>query len=332
MEPDRAAAADYRAAEERQIALALAEEIKAGRPDVILIGRESFLASVVPFAVRHGIPSVLRVAGSQLRSVAAGDFGSEARREFQALLAAVDIVEAQARHVDADLAALGRSDVRFIPNAVDLEAFSPRPKSPGLLRELGIPAGAPVVLHASNLKRVKRPLDVVDSAAKALREIPEAVYVIAGDGPFRNEMERYCRESGIRERFRFAGWVDYERMPDFMNLADAVLMPSQSEQQAAVYLEAQACGRVLVASDVPGARQVVEDRSTGILFRTGDSADCAEKTLLALADSHLARDIGARARKAVRRHELREIAKAQVALLCEAAAGSRRAPLAAPAV
>jgi glycosyltransferase involved in cell wall biosynthesis len=49
-------------------------------------------------------------------------------------------------------------------------------------------------------------------------------------------------------------------------------MPSDSETQALVYLEAQACARVLLASDVPGAREVMTDGETGLLFRKEDTA------------------------------------------------------------
>ena len=69
-----------------------------------------------------------------------------------------------------------------------------------------------------------------------------------------------------RPRVRFAGWIDYARMPDYINLGDIVVMPSESEGLARVYLEAQACARVLVASDIPPAREVVTEGETGLLF------------------------------------------------------------------
>ena len=50
-------------------------------------------------------------------------------------------------------------------------------------------------------------------------------------------MEDACRRMGIVERVRFVGWIDYDRMPDYLNLADIVVMPSEAETQARVYLE-----------------------------------------------------------------------------------------------
>jgi teichuronic acid biosynthesis glycosyltransferase TuaC len=74
------------------------------------------------------------------------------------------------------------------------------------------------------------------------------VYVIVGEGLCRQSMEDFCVERRLVERFRFIGWVDYARLPRYMNLADLVIMPSESDGLARVYLEAQACARLLVAA------------------------------------------------------------------------------------
>jgi glycosyltransferase involved in cell wall biosynthesis len=58
-------------------------------------------------------------------------------------------------------------------------------------------------------------------------------------------------------------------VPDYINLADVVVMPSEREGQSLVYLEAQACGKLIVASDIPAAREVITDGETGLLFERG---------------------------------------------------------------
>jgi len=150
----------------------------------------------------------------------------------------------------------------------------------------------------------KRPLDIVESAERALRQNPKLLYVIVGDGPYRGLMEEACRRWRIAERFRFAGWVDYDRVPDYVNLADIVVMPSEAESQARVYLEAQACARLLIASDIPGAREVIEDGETGLLFGKGDIDDLTAKTLLAASDPELRAKMGWRAHERVRVHSV----------------------------
>jgi len=139
---------------------------------------------------------------------------------------------------------------------------------------------------------------------QALQRNPKLVYVIVGDGPPRKAMEDACREKRLMERFRFTGWVDYARMPAYINLADVMLMPSEAEGLARIYLETQACGRVLVASDIPAAREVVTDGETGLLFRVGDADDLAKKTLSAAGDLELRVRIGRNALERVKAHAL----------------------------
>jgi glycosyltransferase involved in cell wall biosynthesis len=73
---------------------------------------------------------------------------------------------------------------------------------------------------------------------------------------------------------------------------------------AFAYLETQACGRVLIASDIAGAREVVENGVNGILVDSGDVSAMAEATLRAAADADLRASIGARAREFAVAHPL----------------------------
>jgi glycosyltransferase involved in cell wall biosynthesis len=165
-------------------------------------------------------------------------------------------------------------------------------------------------MHVSNLKPQKRGLDIVESAAIAVREDPRLVYVVVGDGMDRAAMELACRRHGIADHFRFVGWVPYERVPAYLNLADIVVMPSEAEAQARVYLETQACGRLLAASDIAAARHVITDGHTGLLFRRGDIAHLTKTTLRAAADAGLRARLGDNGRERVVAHSLDEVALA----------------------
>jgi glycosyltransferase involved in cell wall biosynthesis len=110
-------------------------------------------------------------------------------------------------------------------------------------------------------------------------------------------------------------WVDYARVPDYIRLADIVLLPSDEEHQARVSLEAQACARLLLASDIPGVREVVEDGETGLLFRPGDIAELTAQTLRAAADPQLRADVGRKAAERVVTHSLDDALDAYLAAL-----------------
>jgi glycosyltransferase involved in cell wall biosynthesis len=131
-----------------------------------------------------------------------------------------------------------------------------------------------------------------------------------GHGPALAAMQAACAALGIAGRFRFVGWVEHDRVADYLNLADVVVMPAEDETQARVYLETQACGRVLLASDIAAAREVIRDGETGVLFRKGEPADLAAR-LLHLADRPALRaDIGGQARARIAAHALPAIVAA----------------------
>jgi glycosyltransferase involved in cell wall biosynthesis len=308
----------YRAAEDCELAWRLPALLRAVRPDVALIGRESLAWSVPDIARVHGVPTVLQVHGGMTLAGLLEDSASRFS-SLRAHIQRVDLVVAVAQHIATALRSLGVARVAVVENPVDVKAFAPRPASAALRRALMIPAGASVMLHASNLTRLKRPLDIVKAAAMAFQDEPRLCFVIVGDGPLRAVVQAEVARCGLQHAFRFAGWVDHTHMPDYINLADGVLMPSEQEGQSLVYLEAQACGRVLVASDIPAARELVVHGRTGLLFRLGDVADLARKILVVAADGRLRATIGGNARRTAVSHSTDRVAAAYEDVLRRAA-------------
>jgi glycosyltransferase involved in cell wall biosynthesis len=324
--PDVGERSAYRRHQQEAIRALLPALIAAEAPDVLFVGRETLVPDVADVAQAHGIPCLVRLPGSVTRGLLQGTYPDGLARELLAACRRVQRMVAPAWHLAARARALGWTEVVVIPNAVDTELFAPRPKNDGLRRQLGIAADAIVVAHLSNLKAIKRPLDVVRSAREVLPQDPRLVYLIVGDGPARRAMEEACRPAGIHGRVRFTGWVDYPRVPDYINLADLVVMPSEDEGLARVYLETQACGRVLLASDIPAAREVVVDGQTGLLFRAGDLADLTAVTRRAAADAPLRAAIGRRARQHIEAgHRLPDAVARYAALLGELARDHRPA-------
>jgi glycosyltransferase involved in cell wall biosynthesis len=288
---------EYTRAQGAALAAMVPGLVREEQPDLIVAGHEHLACHVAALARAAGVPCALVVhGGTTVQALAEpGGAAGELRRVIEDFEQA-DLVITVARHLAECLRQLGLRHVRAIPNAVDVRLFSRRPWKAAVRRRLGLgPVDVPVV-HVSNLRAVKRPLDIVESAGLALRQDPRLVYVIVGDGPNRSAMEQAARAHGIRHRFRFTGWVEHARVADYLNLADIVVMPSAHEGLALVYLESQACGRVLVASDIRAAREAIVDGATGILFRKGDVAHLAEQTLRLAADPALRRAIGLRAR------------------------------------
>lgn len=296
---DNPLAAESRRSEGEGIRRGFHAAVAQARPHVVIVGRGLFVWHVADLARAEGIPFIVMIQDSSIISGIAGAYPARVRKKLLEQFRQARCTVAVANHLAAAMQGLGLANVRVVPNAVDHRKFAPRPKDPALLAQLGIRPKQAIVLHASNMRPVKRSLDLVESAEQVLRHRGEVVYLIVGDGPHRPKMEEECKRRGIERQFRFVGWIDHDRMPDFINLADAVVLPSEREGLALVYLETQACGKLLIASDIPAAREATHDGETGLLFRRGDIADLTEKTLLALGDGLLRSAIGQRARQTI---------------------------------
>jgi glycosyltransferase involved in cell wall biosynthesis len=307
---------DFLKLEGEQIRQVVTPLIERERPDVILIG-DAHGWHVPEIAKSFNLPSVLLVRGNPTLAILRGAYPERLVERFVDQCRKVSLIVTPAAHLSQGLRQLGFGDVKTIPNAIDLNQFSPSPKDGALRRELSIEDGDTVVMLVASLVSRKRPLEVVASAEITLKHNSALTYVIVGDGPEQRTMEEACRERGIAEKFRFVGWIEYALVPRYLNLADVVVLPSESEGLARVYLEAQACARLLLASDIAPAREVVVHGETGLLFRSGDVEDLAAKTLLATGDPDLRAEIGRKARLRVRDHSLDDALGAYLAAMTQ---------------
>jgi glycosyltransferase involved in cell wall biosynthesis len=313
--PCNPASEEFRRVEGRGVVSNLVPLLETARPDVVIAGRETFAWHVPAVAHRYGVPCVLVSHGALVWGLIDGSYPRELTARLLDCLGEADCIIAVAHHLGQRLRDLGLERIEVIANAVDPAMFAPAPRDPDLMRSLGIGSERVVVAHLSNLKELKRPLDLVHSAVAARRADPRLIYLVVGDGTCRAATEAECARAGVDEHFRFTGWVPHHEVVRYINLADVVVMPSAAEALALVYLETQACGRVLIASDVAGAREVVEDEVTGLLFGVGDIDALTAATLRAAADPALRVAIGTRARAAAAARPL-DVALSEYEAVC----------------
>ncbi len=262
---------------------------------------------------------MLVIHGTTMFGIARGTVPPELAQVLLESMRGFELIVTSGRHAQTAMAELGVPGVRVIPNPVDLARFAPREPDTRMRAELAIPEGAAVVVHASKLTEQKRPMDLLGAAQRVLAEDERFVFVIAGDGRLREDVERECRARGLDASFRFPGWIAHERMPELFSVADMVAMPSAYECQALVYLEAMACARPLIASDIVAAREVVEHRVNGLLHAEGDE-DALAQSILALAkDAELVNRVTERGLETAAEHALPGIADAYEQALIELA-------------
>jgi glycosyltransferase involved in cell wall biosynthesis len=284
--------------EECQVRTLFQESVAGFDPDLVIVGRESFAPYVPELATAQGLPVVQWVRGSATSHYSYWKNTEDGRTRVLGFRRARVILTA-AEHLTENLRRFGFDTAKTIPNAIDLDRFSPGPGSPELRAELGIDRNCSMILVPGNLIPRKRPFDVLEGAAKALDEEGSLMFVVAGAGKMLAEVREACRRRGLAERFRFPGWVDYERMPDFYRSADLVIVASELEGLARAYIEAMACERVLLCSRIPASQELVRDGVNGLFFRVGDADEMAEKILMVVRDCQLRARLGKEARRSV---------------------------------
>jgi N-acetyl-alpha-D-glucosaminyl L-malate synthase BshA len=141
--------------------------------------------------------------------------------------------------------------------------------------------GAPVLMHISNFRSVKRVVDVVRIFAK-VRAAGPAKLVMVGDGPDRTEAEEEARALNVHLDVRFLGRI--ENVAPLLSAADLFLLPSETESFGLSALEALACGVPVIATNVGGLPEVVQHGVTGHLASLGAVDDMADAAIAILAD------------------------------------------------
>lgn len=306
---------EYREHEGGRIRERLPPLLARRRPDLILIGRETFADHVGELASDAQLPVIQRIAGAtaigMLQRTVPPSYSANLVAHFKRAAALVTPAEHMARRLQQ----LGVYGTTVIPNAVDTERFSPG-RVDDLRQAHTIEPGQVVVAHISGLESTKNPLEFVAAAAVVDRASPGHVYIVVGDGPLRGAMEERVLSLRLGSSFWFTGWVPYAQMHHYFNLADIVVMPCLDETQARVYLETQSCARLLIASDIPAAREVVTDGETGLLYPAGDTLALAQVMLDAISDPMRRNAIGRSARAYVRQKHPMSSAVHAYAALC----------------
>jgi glycosyltransferase involved in cell wall biosynthesis len=185
--------------------------------------------------------------------------------------------------------------VEVLHNPVDLRRFRPVDAAArrAFREALAIEWDAPVVICVARFDPVKG----VDLLIEAWREIasaiPQAVLLLAGDGPLRETLAQRIRSNGIDTSVRFLGYrSDVEAV---LPAADLCVVPSRSEGFSLAALEAMATGLPVVATRVGGLPEVVRDGETGVLVEADNPPALAKAVIRLLADPTLRAELAAAA-------------------------------------
>lgn len=187
--------------------------------------------------------------------------------------------------------------VRVIPNGVDVERFRPRPRDALLRAELGLPADAPLAGLVAEIRPEKNHARFLRVARAVHQELPEARFLIVGDGPDRPRYEQMAAEMGLAAAVHFCG--RRTDVPRLLSEMDVFLLTSDMEASPVSILEAMSAGLPVVVPSVGSIAETVEDGVSGFVVpRTAENAMVRRVTEL-LADPNKAGEMGRAGRQRV---------------------------------
>jgi glycosyltransferase involved in cell wall biosynthesis len=189
-----------------------------------------------------------------------------------------------------------------LPNGVDARRFHPRLDGLNVRGHYGLRPTDRILLFVGALDRAHyfKGIAVLLQALSRISD-PGVRLLVVGDGDLRAEYQRLAVELGLQARISFCGRVPDADLPAHYAACDLLVLPSTTMGEAfgVVLLEAMACAKPVIASNLPGVRTVVSDGQDGLLVEPGDVRDLAAKLRLLLDDAPRRKEMGARGRAKV---------------------------------
>lgn len=259
------------------------------RPDVVHV-HEPLTPSASMYATLASRAPVVATVHAYLDRSRAMEFAAPVlRRVWSRVSIGVAVSHAAATFLRR---AVPEAALEIVPNGVDVGAFAdadPRADLPPGRR----------IAWAHRLDPQKGFFVAVAAFAKVLAEVPDAVLLVAGDGRDREALRLLTPSA--RERVHMLGAVANDRLPAIHAGCDAFVAPAVAQESFGVSLvEAMAAGLPVVASDIPGYREVVTDGVEGLLVPARDPEALAAGLVRVLRDPQLAARLGAAGRERAR--------------------------------
>jgi glycosyltransferase involved in cell wall biosynthesis len=207
----------------------------------------------------------------------------------------VDCITCDAEHMAASMEKLGavRNKINIIYFGTDVEQFNPNKKDLGIRQDLKIDTNSPLVISTRSLNPVYDVETLVKSVPYVLKEIPQATFVVAGEGTQKQYLVKMSESLGIRKSIRFVGSLQSHAMARALASCDVYVSTAVSDGGiAASTAEAMASGLPVIITDVGNNRQWVKDGEQGFIIPVSDSQLLGNKIVELLKNPHLRKRFG----------------------------------------
>jgi glycosyltransferase involved in cell wall biosynthesis len=251
-----------------------------------------------------GIPLVLSLRGFDILTEPSIGYGARLDAIFDSLfrrsLTIADIVTANSNYMMDQSLSLGTKQEKcvLVPRGVDINLFCPATEKSVMDRNRG---GGPVILCVRHLVAKNGIEYLINAARIVVDEWPEAKFVFCGreEPSYRHELQKRVVALELESHVSFTGFVPHRELVNYFRICDLTVIPSVIEAAGNVILEAMACAKPVIGSNVGGIPDYISDGETGFLVESMNPRALAERILQLLNDQGLTMRMGAAGRKRV---------------------------------
>lgn len=176
-----------------------------------------------------------------------------------------------------------REKIHIVPGGVEIDQFASVPSRAECRAQLGWPLDRPIVVCVRRLVRRVGVDVLVEAAVEVRRRVPNALILIAGNGPLRDELSARIAVLGLDDTVRLLGFVADEDLPAAYRAADLSVVPTQAlEGFGLITIESLAAGTPCIVTPVGGLPDVVTSLEPRLVTRSMSAADIADAVAGAL--------------------------------------------------
>ena len=190
-----------------------------------------------------------------------------------------------------------KNKFHLIYNAVDQERFNIKEKKEELRARYGYPQEGFIIGTVGSLIPKKGHKFLIEATSALKGSIPELKLLLIGDGASREELRNQAEAQGAKANVEFLG--AREDIPQLMKIMDVFVLPSLQEGFPRTMLEAMYMGIPVVASNISGIPEIIEEGKNGFLLTPGKFTDIMDRLKAIYSNPELRRSVGANARKKI---------------------------------
>lgn len=223
-----------------------------------------------------------------------------------------------------DIYSIPESKIVVINNGANTDLFIPMDKDKVKLN-LNLESSLHYICFVGNLIPWQGVEYLIRAAPRILKECPEARFLIVGDGVMKKEWMGLADDLSVSNNFIFTGRIPYEKVPMYINASEICVAPFIKERNSKIGLSALktyeylACGKPLVASYIPGVKDLIELSGSGISVTPENPEELAAAIIKLLPDESAKRSMGEKGhRYIIENHSWNSVAKRVLAVCNDA--------------